>query len=152
LTSVSNAKAFQVFYSICMKQKILAYIYRDSFKQELLVFDHCKYPEVSPQVIGGTIDIDESPEDAVIREVFEEAGIKVENPKLVGSFLYYRADIKQHQMRHVFEFISSELPSSWTHNVSSGEEDKGMEFHFYWSKVENARKLLVADMGTYLET
>lgn len=74
-----------------MNQKVLAYIYRDSFKKELLVFEHCKYPEVSPQVIGGTLDFEESPESAVVREVFEEAGIKVENPKLVGSFLYYRA-------------------------------------------------------------
>lgn len=55
-------------------------------------------------------------------------------------------------MRHVFEFISSELPSNWTHIVSSGEEDKGMVFHFYWLRVEEVRKHLVASKGTYLET
>lgn len=34
---------------------------------------------------GGGIDLGEHPEDAVIREVFEETGINVTNPQLVGS-------------------------------------------------------------------
>ena len=133
-----------------MKQKVLAYIYRDSSKSELLVFDHVKFTEVSPQVVGGTLEKGETPKLAVVREVFEEAGIKVVNPKLVGSFPFYRSDIDQQQVRHVFEFISHELPSSWTHTVSSGEEDEGLEFHFHWLNVEEAKKRLVADMGAYL--
>lgn len=134
-----------------MKQKILAYIYKDSSKRELLVFDHCKHPEVSPQVIGGSLDFGESSEAAVVREVYEEAGIKIENPKLIGSFPYYRADIDQKQIRHVFEIISNGLSNEWTHIVSSGEEDEGMEFRFYWLRIEDAREHLVADMGIYLE-
>jgi 8-oxo-dGTP pyrophosphatase MutT (NUDIX family) len=129
--------------------KVLAYIYRDSTKREILVFDQHKYPEVSPQVVAGTLDNNETPEVAAVREVFEEAGLNVENPKLVGSFPFFRPDINQHQIRHVFEFISHDLPNSWTHIVSSGEEDKGMEFHFYWLQVAEAKKRLVAEMGTY---
>jgi 8-oxo-dGTP pyrophosphatase MutT (NUDIX family) len=133
-----------------MKQKVLAYIYRDSSRSELLVFDHLNFPEVSPQVVGGSLEQGETPESAVMREVFEEAGIKVENPKLVGSFPFFRSDISQQQVRHVFEFISRDLPSRWTHTVSSGEEDEGLEFHFQWLKVEEAKKRLVADLGAYL--
>ncbi len=133
-----------------MKQKILAYIYRDSTRSELLVFDHSLNPEMSPQVIGGSIETDETPEKAVLREVYEEAGIWVENPKLLGSFPFLREDINQLQMRHVFEFVLSDLPTKWSHIVTSGEEDKGLEFHYYWLKVEDARARLISDMGTYL--
>jgi 8-oxo-dGTP pyrophosphatase MutT (NUDIX family) len=133
-----------------LKQKVLAYIYRDHSKAELLVFDHVKYAEVSPQVVGGTVEQNESPEDAIVREVFEEGGLKFNNPKFIGAFPYFRADINQQQVRHVFEFISKELPNHWMHTVSSGADDKGMSFRFYWLSVSKAKSLLVADMGAYL--
>lgn len=134
-----------------MKQKVLAYIFRHNGDQkELLVFDHVAYPEVSPQVIGGTVDQSESPEAAVIREIFEESGVSLALQGKIGEFEYYREDIDELQLRHVFSFETNGLKDSWTHVVSAGVEDSGLEFYFYWLPLEIAKKTLVGNMGDYL--
>ncbi len=134
-----------------MKQKVLAYIFRNNEGiREILVFDHVKYPEVSPQVIGGTIDGSEWPEEAVIREVFEESGLKLSIHVKLGEFKYHREDINEEQLKHVFSFEFPMAKEKWTHSVSSGEEDKGLEFRFYWMQTNEAKIKLLGNMGDYL--
>src|SRR5438128_2640154 len=63
------------------KQKVLAYITRGG---KLLVFEHPFSPEAGIQVPAGTIEPDEKPEDAVLREAREETGLSAFR---LGAFL-----------------------------------------------------------------
>ena len=55
-----------------VKYKVFAYI---TNRQWLLLFTHLNAPEAGIQVPAGTIEAGESPEEAVLREVFEETGL-----------------------------------------------------------------------------
>mgnify|MGYP000942699708 CR=1 FL=1 len=83
-----------------MKQKVMAYILRQNNTQtEILVFDHLKYPEVSPQVIAGSVEVGEKPIAAANREVFEEAGLEFSQFHYkLGEFEYFREDIQEKQL------------------------------------------------------
>lgn len=134
-----------------MKQKVLAYIFRThQNRRQVLVFDHCAFPEVSPQVVGGSVDPNEDIEDAVIREVFEESGLVLENPKRIGEFEFFKESTQELQNRNVFAFLTTSLAESWTHIVSGGDEDKGLEFYFYWMDINEAKSKLKSEMGNYL--
>lgn len=134
------------------KKKVLAYIFRNnSGVKELLVFNHRAYPEVSPQVPAGTVEVGESPELAILREVYEESGLTLQKPSFyIGEYDYYREDINEYQSRHVYAFEVDGLADKWEHIVSDGEEDKGMVFDYFWLPVEEARVNLVGNMGDYL--
>ena len=134
-----------------MKQKVLAYIFRShKTEKQILVFDHCAYPEVSPQVVGGSVDKNELSSDAVLREVFEESGLVLKNPEKLGEFEFFKIESQELQNRNVFEFETVGLPESWTHVVSAGEEDEGLEFYFYWMNIGEAKIKLKSQMGKYL--
>lgn len=53
--------------------RCVAYITRG---RELLVFKHVKYPEAGVQVPAGHPEENESLESAVLREAYEETGLK----------------------------------------------------------------------------
>ncbi len=129
-------------------KKVLAYIYRNP--EEVLVFNHLLYPEVSPQVICGTVEESEGLEEAVLREIFEESGLRLKNPALLKTASYIRKDLNQLHERNIFELFDVNLPDKWKHVVSSGEEDQGMEFEFYWLSTNEAKLKLVGEMGLYL--
>lgn len=135
-----------------MKEKVLIYILRTKHEQtEVLVFDHAEFPDVSPQVIGGSIETGEDPLKAANRETFEESGLKFKQFHYkLGEFEFFREDLKEEQLRHVYVVYNNELPDSWTHIVSNGEEDKGLQFHFYWKTLDDAKTNLKGKMGDYL--
>jgi 8-oxo-dGTP diphosphatase len=56
--------------------------------------------------LGGKFDQGESPEDCVIREVFEESGLQIRNPQLKG-FLTFPQFSKEHDW-YVFVFEAHE--------------------------------------------
>ena len=62
--------------------KVFAYITHGT---RLLVFDHVDFPEDAPQVPAGTRPDDEDPEAAVLREAWEETGIRPEDVEVVGG-------------------------------------------------------------------
>ena len=57
---------------------------------------------------GGHIESDESPEDAVVREVLEETGCQVSCGDLIGVYLWIQPQTRQQFLRLVYssEFIS----------------------------------------------
>jgi len=63
------------------KNKMLVYI---THANRLLVFRHPHHPEAGIQVPTGTIEQGESPEDAALREAFEETGL---SNLEIGTFL-----------------------------------------------------------------
>ena len=68
-----------------MVKKALAFIFRNN-NTELLCFVHPKTGWL--EVVRGTIEKNEDPERAIVRELFEEAGInetKIENISFAGN-------------------------------------------------------------------
>ena len=136
------------------KEKVLAYVYRViNKKKEVLVFDHPQNPEVNPQVPAGSLELNESPINGVLREVEEESGVKFSSVKnYLGQFEYKFLEKNEIHERHLFEIESNGLPDKWTHNVKSNDEDNGEVFDFYWLSLEEAKSKLVANQGQYLPT
>ncbi len=101
-------------------QKSVALVVRE-FDQhfELLVFDH---PNAGTQVVKGTVERGESPEQAVIRELEEESGLVVDHPgKFVGTWDYTAPGIlgEEHHTWHLFWIAApSGHESTWDHRPS----------------------------------
>jgi ADP-ribose pyrophosphatase YjhB (NUDIX family) len=51
---------------------------------------------------GGHIEADESPEQAVVREVFEESGVAVECRDMIGVYLWIHPQTRQQFLRIVY--------------------------------------------------
>jgi 8-oxo-dGTP diphosphatase len=137
-----------------VKEKVLAYIVRDQGgRRELLVFDHVDFPDAGTQVPAGSIDPGETPEEGVLREVFEESGLTgLAIISYVGRFAYDHHEHEQLDQRHVFLLRApGPLPHSWVHVVSAGVGDTGLRFRYFWIPVADARGLLAANQGVYLD-
>lgn len=142
-----------LYSPIATKEKALAYITRKSSldnSYELLVFDHDKHwSEAGTQVVGGGIKGNETHEDALLRECFEESGLThLKVIKKFDEYVIYRPIHRLFNHRHCY-ILESEisLPDSWTHKVSGNGKDKNMNFHFYWIPLSEAKEKLVGTMS-----
>ncbi len=135
------------------KEKVLAYIIREiKSKTELLVFDHVDIPKVGTQVPAGTLELGESPENGVIREIYEESGLEnFEEIRFLGNFEYISKEKQEIHNRHVFCLKSIETRDEWVHIVSGNGEDNMMKFKFFWVELDEAEKILVGGQGNYLK-
>jgi 8-oxo-dGTP pyrophosphatase MutT (NUDIX family) len=135
-------------------QKAFSYVTREGqHGLELLVFEHL-YPKSGVQIPKGTVDEDETPEEAAFREVIEEAGLR--NLTLVRHLgtdvVHYPNDPENDQVqeRHFFHLrVASAVPDTWRHVVRGEGDDHGMVFLFYWIP-PSKNPQLVANMGDYL--
>lgn len=95
----------------------------NSGQPEVLAFAH---PSAGKQFVKGTIESDGDSDEAAIRELWEESGIRIVKP------LFY---IGVHQIGttrqcwHFFQHVSSGLPETWYHHTAN---DFGHTFAFFW--------------------
>ncbi|MBZ9712800.1 NUDIX hydrolase [Deinococcus multiflagellatus] len=109
------------------RQRVLAYITRAP--HELLVFEHPPlYPDAGIQVPAGGVDPGETPAEAVIRETFEETGLRLHSPVHLASFHWTRGENSQ-VWHYLWLAAPPTTPDDWTHQVTGGETDQGMTFH-----------------------
>ena len=103
---------------------MVAYVLRD---RNLLVFDHRDFPDAGTQVPAGTVDRDEDPAVAVLREVYEETGVEA---RLVRELGVTNAIAPRGEPRRNFFFeLETEDPrDAWEHIVHGGGQDNGMVF------------------------
>jgi 8-oxo-dGTP diphosphatase len=108
------------------RERVVCYITRG--RNELLVFEH-NDPQLmaGTQVVAGGIDDGETIEQAATREVFEEAGLTLENGVHLGSELIQPPVGREWKMNpqlwHYFLFeANEETRDSWDHVVSAGNE------------------------------
>lgn len=137
------------------KQKVLAYITRKSSGtfSEVLVFLHQDHPEAGLQVPGGTVDPGEDLSEAILREIFEESGLKLDKADIVsmiGETDYQRKDIPEINHRHYFLIQRNDLPETWAHTVHSSGADDGLVFLYSWMETSKAKIELTGQMGELL--
>jgi len=134
-------------------RKAVVYAVRNSKGLEVLVFDQIKYPEASPQVPSGTIEINEDIFAGARRELHEESGIELSSDSLslLGSYTMYKDHLKQFQERFVFLFDGRNLPDRWIHKVTGTGVDQNLEFEYYWMLVSEAKSRLQVNLGDGLE-
>jgi 8-oxo-dGTP pyrophosphatase MutT (NUDIX family) len=130
--------------------KAYAYVTRpatDAF--ELLLFEHPR-PDKGIQVPKGGIEDDESPRDAVVRELREETGLA--DPRDV-SFL--AEDAWDHPRkpkryrRHFFHVTVEESRDEWVHTVTGTGSDAGDDYRCFFACPETLT--VDADMDAYLD-
>ena len=118
--------------------RCVAYITRG---RELLVFKHVKYPEAGVQVPAGHPEENESLESAVLREAYEETGLKdLQIHKYLGFKLVDLSDSGYgFERRHFFHLtFEGETPEIWIHtekNPSVGS-DSELDFMLYWVSLD----------------
>ena len=132
-----------------MKQKVFAYI---THGQRLLVFRHPYAPEAGIQVPAGTIEANEAPEQAVLREAFEETGL---TDLTIAGFLGEQerdmSDLGRDEIHHRYFYhlrCGETPPSTWQHeerNPSDGPEVMPIMFEFFWAPLPDDVPPLIAD-------
>lgn len=85
-----------------------------------------KHPIAGNQLVKGSIEADESPDHAAVRELGEEAGIT--NAALIRALGVFEVG-PPHQRWHAFLFEAENLPDEW---VFSAPDDGGHDFRFFW--------------------
>jgi 8-oxo-dGTP pyrophosphatase MutT (NUDIX family) len=131
-------------------KKVFAYIIREN---KLLVFKHPDHADAGIQVPAGTVEENESLENAVIREASEETGLsnfKIE--KYLGNSVYHVKEKDETHDRYYFLLSCMDKKinrSEWIHGEKNElhftEIDKryGMiRFSFYWLDIFHARMQL----------
>lgn len=89
---------------------------------DILVFRH---PVAGTQLVKGTVEAGESPAEAALRELREEAGVSGVLIAGLGS----SADIAPGQLWTFFLCHADDLPEHWTHHTTDGG---GLDFAFGW--------------------
>lgn len=110
--------------STMIKKVVPILIRRKAQTLEILAFRH---PLAGMQLVKGSIEPNETYENAAIRELFEESGlIARDNPKFIGSLV-----LKSTQQDWFFYYceIDQTAPDTWTYFCL---DDGGLTFEFFW--------------------
>lgn len=101
---------------------------------QVLVFRH-PMAEGGIQIPKGTMRADETPLEAVKREICEETGLVdfiVEGEIAADEWEYSYGDVHELHKRHFFLLTANSAPDEWDHVVTGEGGDKGMVFHYFW--------------------
>lgn len=134
--------------SVRTVEKAYAYAVR-SADSRVLVFRHPD-PAAGVQVPKGTVEPGESPRDAVVRELREEAGIKcVERVVHLATDSWAHPAKPKRYRRHFFRLDVTEPCDRWELAVTGDGEDDGLVFECF--RVPPGAADPAADMGDYLD-
>ncbi|MGA9287685.1 MAG: NUDIX domain-containing protein [Anaerobacillus sp.] len=130
-------------------KKTYGYVTRvRSGKTQVLVFQH-PIAEAGIQIPKGTVNPDESPSEAVVREIEEETGLKnAWMEKLIAQDYWENDDGNIHN-RYFYRMNVLNAPDEWTHCPTGGGEESGLLFRFFW--IESTEEVeLIRGHGDYL--
>ena len=138
------------------KRKTFAYITQGN---NLLIFEHDDAPEAGIQVPAGSIEADESPEEAVVREAKEETGLqKLSVIRFLGEQIRDMSDYGKQEIHHRYFYhliCNEKTQNSWQHGEkypsNESEHDGSFRhiFNFYWSDLGQLPEL-IADHDFYV--
>lgn len=133
--------------------KAFAYI---THAGRLLVFRHPFSPEAGIQVPAGTVEVNELPADAVMREAFEETGLSgLERVAFLGEHIRDMSDVGREQVdhRHFFHLRCTESPLEQWRHLETDPSDGSLEpivFEFFWAQLPDGVPELICDHGKLL--
>ncbi len=133
--------------------KVVAYITHNG---RLLVFREPAFPEVGIQVPVGTMEPDETPADAVLREAEEETGL--DTLRIVAFLGAQDRDLRPRgrnvvQRRHFFHLtLDSDALETWRHWETSPSEGNvpEIEFEFFWVNIPDGIPQLSGEQDALL--
>lgn len=116
-------------------------------KRGLLIFQEPDFPEVPPQVPGGTIYNGEAPLVAAKREFAEETGIltPTEMTFLELDKHPFERNGQPHQVNRYYYHatVSDDLPETWDHHEQYAHDGADrILFRFSWVTLNNAPDIL----------
>ncbi|BDP40857.1 hypothetical protein DAETH_08260 [Deinococcus aetherius] len=120
--SVVEARALAQRHGL--RERVLAYVTRR--QDEMLVFEHTpEYPDAGIQVPAGGLEPSETPEEAAVRETWEETGLGLSEPVYLASWHWRRGG--REEVWHFFHLSAPpDTPDAWAHRVTHGEDDAGL--------------------------
>ena len=130
-----------------LKHKAFAYV---THGDRLLVFRHPDVPEAGIQVPAGTIRAGERPEDAVLREAWEETGLSdLALIRFLGEQWRELTDEGIDETHHRFFYHlrhTGEPPELWCHQEDDPDDgsDHPIRFEFSWARLPDGVPPLVA--------
>lgn len=133
-------------------QKVIAYITQG---ERLLVFSHPYEPEAGIQVPGGSVEPDESPEQAVLREAQEETAlsdltiVSKLGEQVIDVSDYGRDEIYHRHFYHV-RFTGKSAERWRTVEKFSSDGTGEHIFELYWVHMPDEVPELIADQGAFL--
>jgi len=133
-------------------KKVLGYCLRETpGKVEILVLK--KLDGKGIEIPGGSVEENESFEEAVIREIHEETGINaVKSLEQVLTIVFHADWRNEWQERNIFkvELENTEF-DEFDHVISDGKEDKGKAAKIFWLDIEKAKEELLWGQGQFIE-
>ena len=136
-----------------IKRKAFAYI---THGDRLLVFTHPHAPEAGIQVPAGTVEDNEQPEDAVLREAREETGLEhLVVARFLGEQRRNMSDFERDEVHHRFFYhlVCEGAPPERWQNHELDPADAGTEpplFELFWVRLPHDVPELIADHGALL--
>lgn len=133
------------------KRKVLAYI---TSHGRLLVFRHPSAPEAGIQVPAGTVEANESPEEAVLREAAEETGLReLRLVALLGTSERDMADFGRDETHRRWFYhlaCADDPPATWRHlEMYPADIVAPILFEFFWAPLRQVPEP-IADQGSML--
>ena len=100
---------------------------KNNDRLELLAFKH---PEGGNQLVKGNIEKNESLDNACVRELAEESGVKAEVVRHLGV---WDANFKDQVWGFCLMHYDGELPDRWDHDT---HDDDGHIFSLFWQPLD----------------
>jgi 8-oxo-dGTP pyrophosphatase MutT (NUDIX family) len=108
--------------------KVLPVLLREKQgRHEILAFRH---PSAGLQIVKGTLELNEEPEAAALRELEEESGVT--RARIVRS-LGASTKIAEGEEWRFFLCAAGEQPSRW---INAAPDDGGKFFEFFWQPLD----------------
>jgi putative (di)nucleoside polyphosphate hydrolase len=105
------------------------------------------------KVPAGTVETGEEIAQALLREVREESGLIFNKfGTYLGRFEWFREDRNELHFRNVFQLPALDfVEEEWLHTVTGRGDDNCLKFRYYWLSIQQAKLVLAAEQGTYLD-
>ncbi len=114
--------------------KVIGFIIQPNESGAYDILGFLSVPGVPYRLVGGNVDRGENLEEALVREIVEESGLKdLTIVRKLGIQKYYKEYIDANVERHDYLLTPNRtLPESWEHTVTGGGGDDGIVFRFKW--------------------
>lgn len=113
--SLSEARDWAAEHGL--REKAVCFVLRGP---ELLVFDHVPAEDSGVQLPAGGVEANETPQEAAVRELYEESGLRLTAPAHLRSYEWQRQlpDRFTRQVCHAYVFTASaDTPDAWTRHA-----------------------------------